>query len=114
MPNKKLVLYGFLHALATIVYIALVVLIMSNANHWFGPGNNLIGIAILSLFVLSATIVGALILGRPILWYLDGKKSEGIKLFFYTLSWLLVFTIIVFVILASLPKSAIINLPANS
>ncbi len=110
MTNKKLALLGFLHALGTVAYIALVALIMNNGNRWFGPGNGIVaGVAILSLFVLSAAIVGSLVLGRPVLWYMDGKKSEGIKLFLCTLGWLLIFTLIIFAVLAALPKHTIIN-----
>jgi hypothetical protein len=109
MKNSKLAFYSFLNALGTIIYVSLVALVMSNGNRWFGPGNNILGaIAILSLLVLSAAIVGALVLGRPILWYLDGKKSEGIKLFLFTLAWLFVFTMVVFVILASVPKQMVV------
>jgi hypothetical protein len=107
--DRKITSYSFFNALGTIVYVSLVALVMSHGNKWFGPGNNILGaIAILSLLVLSASVVGALILGRPALWYMDGKKSEGIKLFLFTLGWLLVFTMIIFTVLAAMPKQPII------
>lgn len=48
----------------------------------------------LLLFVFSAALTGALIFGRPILWYLDGKKREAILLFFYTLGCVLIIAIV--------------------
>jgi len=56
-------------------------------------------IVMLSLFVFSAALTGTLIFGRPILWYLDGKKSEAISLFAYTLAIFLTITIFAFVAL---------------
>jgi len=76
-------------------YVALVVLFMSNAekiidqtaSSGFAPPV-IIGSAMLLLFVLSAAVTGALVLGRPILLYLDGQKTDAIRLFLYTLAWL--------------------------
>jgi len=59
----------------------------------------IIPIAMLMLFVFSATLCGALVLGRPILWFLDDKKKEAIKLFSYTLASMMVITGILFVIM---------------
>ena len=53
--------------------------------------------AMLLLLVLSATITGALVLGKPILLYLDNKKADAIKLFFWTLGWLVIMTITVLI-----------------
>jgi cytochrome c oxidase assembly factor CtaG len=52
-------------------------------------------IIMLSLLVFSASLVGALIFGRPILWYLDGKKKEAVSLLFYTLGFFFIITIAV-------------------
>ena len=46
----------------------------------------------LMLFVLSAGVTGALVLGRPVLKYLDGDRKGAIYLFCATLGWLFVFT----------------------
>jgi len=86
MDNKKLFFYGALHALAVSAYIFLVVLFMNNAEKMFGKEDNnyLAPMIFLLLFVLSALVTASLVLGRPILLYLDGKKTEGLKLLFYT------------------------------
>ena len=55
-------------------------------------------IIMLSLLVFSAALVGSLIFGRPVLWYLEDKKNEAVSLLIYTLGILLI--IILFVLLA--------------
>ena len=72
-----------------------------NGQRIFGRAVSfLVPFAILLLFVISATIVGTLVLGRPALLYLDGKKTEALKFFGYTVGWLIVFTIVVLAALA--------------
>ena len=100
MKNNKLISWSFVHSVGVVIYTALVVLIMSNGDKLFGKQMNYLGaLAMLLLFVISATIVGVLVLGKPVLLYLDGQKKEAIKLLFMTIGWLLVFTIIAFVLL---------------
>ena len=57
------------------------------------PDTVLAPIIMLSLLVFSASLVGALIFGKPILWYLDGKKKEAVSLLFYTLGIFFVITL---------------------
>lgn len=79
-------LFGVLHSLGVLAYVSLVVLFMSNAEKIFGKSDNfLTGIIVLLIFILSALITGSLVLGRPIMYYLDGKKNEAIKLLSYTI-----------------------------
>ena len=96
MNNKKLAVYALIISIGVFIYTAAVSLIMLNGDKIFGQTKTLSSpIAFLMLFVLSATIVGALVLGRPILFYLDGLKKEAVKLFIYTVGCLLALTIIV-------------------
>ncbi len=93
--NQKLLAHSFGHAVLVVLYTSGVVSILFNAERFFRQDRTLLApIAVLMLFVLSATIVGTLVLGRPILLYVNGKKSEAMKMFFYTLGWLAVATII--------------------
>ena len=90
-------LSALLNSLGALVYIAAVVLLMTNAQKFFGPANNFLGsAAILLLFVISATIVGLLVLGRPGHLYFNGFKRDGIVLLICTTAFLLVITITVF------------------
>jgi hypothetical protein len=59
----------------------------------------LVPIAMLMLLVFSAALVGALIFGRPVLWYLDGRKQESLSLLTATLAILFVVTMAVFLTL---------------
>ena len=96
---KNLKLKALLNALLTTAYITVVALIMQNGEKVFGEMNNMLGpIAFLLLFVLSAAITGSLVLGKPILMYLEGNKKEAIKLFLYTIGWIFVLTIIALVL----------------
>jgi hypothetical protein len=73
--------------------------ILFNGQRIFGRVTSFWGpLAVLMLFVVSATIVGSLVLGRLILLYLDGKKNEALRFFDYTVGWLATFTLVVFLI----------------
>lgn len=77
----------------------MVALLTSNAESIFGKMTNFWGpVVLLLLFVLSATIVGSLVLGRPIYLYLNGSKPDAIRLLFYTIGWLFVIIVIVLLI----------------
>lgn len=99
MKNSSLIKISLLNSVGVLVYVSLVALIMQNGEKIFGKMQNYLGpIAFLLLFILSAGVTGALVLGRPILFYLDGKKVEAIKLFGFTLAWLFVLTVLALVI----------------
>lgn len=99
MKNSKLTLYGLIHALGTIIYIGIVAAILQNGGQMFGEGKSIIGpIAFLTIFILSAAITGSLVLGKPLLMYLDNQKKDALKLFGYTLGWLFVALIIIVII----------------
>jgi predicted transglutaminase-like protease len=101
MKNSKLIIIGFLGAFGVAIYVAAVSFIMSNGEKIFGKMDNFLGpVAFLLLFVLSAAITGALVLGRPILWYLENRRLEAVKLFLCTLGWLFAITLAVFTALA--------------
>jgi hypothetical protein len=86
---NKLVQRSFMNALGTVAYVTAVALTMSNGERLFNNINQTIGpIAFLTLFVLSAAITGSLVLGKPVLMYLNNQKNEAIRLFLYTLCWL--------------------------
>ena len=87
-----------MNAVGTTLYIVVVASFFFNAQNLFGSDGGdkktiLIPIMMLLLFVLSAAITGSLVLGRPVLWYLDGQKKEALSLLAYTLGFLFVITI---------------------
>ena len=81
-------------------YIVIVAKLLTNAQKLFGLMNGILApTAFLLTFVLSAAIMGILIFGRPILWYLDGFKKEAVRLVFYTLGFLLIILALIFLAL---------------
>lgn len=101
--KKSIATFAGLNALGTTFYIVLVAIFLSHASQVFGSKAEdtvFIPVAMLLLFVLSASVTGSLILGRPILWYLDGKKKEAVSLLIATIGFLFGFTVLAFAVLA--------------
>lgn len=101
--TKKLIQTAFLCALGEVAYISLVATGMFIVGKLFGdkPDPEIIApIAFLLLFVISAAVSGALILGKPVMLYLDGQKPAALKLFGFTLGWLVLFLFAAFAIVA--------------
>ncbi len=91
--------YAALHALGTVAYVTLVASFFFYATPLLGPDTKetvFIPIAMLLFFLVSATVTGSLVLGRPILWYLDGKRKEAVHLLFATVGGLAVMMILAF------------------
>lgn len=96
--NKIILLkQGLINSLGTLLYCGLVAYLMINGEGLFGKISGVFGVmAFLMLFVLSAAIVGSLVLGKPIIYYLDGKKKEAILLLIDTIVILFILTAIIF------------------
>lgn len=93
MNKNILIKTSLLNALGTVIYVALIATIMNNAPKIFGEMKSVAGpIAFLLLFVTSAAITGGLVLGRPVMLFLDNQKQLAVKLFSYTVGWLFIFT----------------------
>ena len=86
MKNSQITEYAILNGAGTVLYIAFVALIMRQVPILFGEmESTFLGpIAFLLLFVISATVTGSLVLGKPIMLYIDGHKKEAVKLFLGT------------------------------
>lgn len=86
---NNLIQRSLLNALGTIAYVSILVTAVLNGERVFGTVNTSIApVMFLTTFVLSAAITGGLVLGKPVMLFLENKKSEAIKLFIYTLCWL--------------------------
>ena len=105
MDKAKLLSQAFVNSLGVLVYCGIVSYLMTNGNKFFGQINGVFGaVGFLLLLVLSTAIVGALVLGRPLMLYLDGKKKESLVMFSYTLGILFVFTAIILGLFAILNR----------
>ena len=98
---RNTVKYALINSLGTAAYVVLIVSFMYFLGNQFPSDDKTIfaPIALLMLFVFSAAFTGALVFGRPVIWYLDGKKKEAVSLLFYTLSIFLMITLAVFITL---------------
>ncbi len=99
MKNSKLVFYAVANSLGVFLYVSGVAWFMFNGEKWFGKAekNFWMPVAMLLMFILSATITGSLVLGRPIFLYLKGLKAESIKLLVYTIISLFIIVLIVLI-----------------
>ncbi len=97
MRAAKELSHAFGHAVLVVLYTGGVAWVLFNGQRIFGKVTNFWGpLALLMVFVVSATIVGSLVLGRPALLYVNGKKNEALPFFGSTLGWLIVFTLVIF------------------
>jgi hypothetical protein len=99
MNNKKLIVSGLIHSLGVLVYVGAVAWLMFNGSKIFGQqdDNFLMPVAMLLLLITSATITGSLVLGKPVILFLGGQKSEAIKLLGYTIGWIVVFMLVILI-----------------
>lgn len=96
MKKINIVLGSFLQALATLVYVGVVVEIMNNGQRIFGKVSGLLGgVAILMLLIVSAATCGFLVFGKSIILFLENQKKESLKLLYFTIGWLALFTFII-------------------
>lgn len=97
MQIKNPVLHSLGHAVLVGLYVLGVATLMTNLEKNLPDGKSvLVPVGMLMLFVLSAAITGALVLGRPIFMYMDGQKKEALKFFGLTLGWMFVIILTVF------------------
>jgi len=89
-----------LNALSATLYISAVASIMYYLPKVIEPVESIIvPIALLSLFVLSAAVMGYIFCFQPIKQYIDGKKEESVKLFLMTLGYFAITTLGIFCLL---------------
>ena len=101
--KNDIIKHAFINASLTALYIIGISSFLFYVSRFFdSPNTVLIPIMMLSLFVFSAALTGSLIFGRPILWYLEGKKEEAVFLLIYTLGIFLVITLLIFSLLLAL------------
>ena len=100
MQKSKIILWGLVDALGVAIYVVTVAFIMTNGSKVFGSTPSvLVPTVILMLLVLSVAMVGSLIFGRPTFMYFEGMKKEAVKLVICTLSWLMIFTVLIIFVL---------------
>lgn len=97
----------YLNALMAAAYIALIVSGIFFVGNFAGPEESIfIPMAMLSLFVLSAAVMGYLFCYQPFRMYFDGKQKEAVAFFAKTVGTFACFGL-VFAIVALLLSSGV-------
>ena len=97
---ENVIKYATINSLGTALYIIFVISSIHFLSQYFGEIESIIvPILMLMLFVFSAAFTGTLVFGRPIIWYLDGRKKEALALLFYTLVIFMLLTVVAFLVL---------------
>lgn len=73
-----------LNALAATIYIVIISCVMFYGTTHVKGNSVLAPIAVVSLFTLSAAVMGYIFCYQPLQLYLDGKKKDAIDLFLKT------------------------------
>ncbi len=92
----------FLNAAVMNLYIILVACVMFfGMEHTKSNNTIVVPIAVISLFSLSATLMGYFLLFNPVILYLDGKKKEATSLLVNTIITFAVITAAIFTLFLS-------------
>lgn len=101
--KKDILKYACINSFLTAFYIALVASFLFYVLRSFQqePDTVFAPLLMLMLLVFSVALMGVLIFGRPILWYMDGRKKEAVSLISYTLSVFFIIMFLAFIIFAT-------------
>ena len=92
MKLSDFILKSFINALGVFIYVLAVAWTLFNVKELFGePPGLFIPVFMLLLFIISATITGLLVLGKPIVLYLNNHKKAALTLLLATVAWLIIF-----------------------
>ena len=93
----------FINALCAIAYIVFIgaVMYFLSQTQSNKPDTFLAPILILSVFTLSAAVMGYLFLYQPLLLLIDGKKKQAVNLFLRTVAIFAGITAVIFLLLIS-------------
>jgi hypothetical protein len=90
----------FINAAAASSYIIGVASFMFYGMKLFGPKDTILApIAMISLFTLSAAMMGYFFLYQPLMLFLDGHKKNAVDLFLQTVAVFAGITAIIFVLI---------------
>ena len=87
-----------LNAVLSVLYISLIGSFLFYTPKIFDsekPDTVFAPILMLSLLVLSVAVMGILIFGKPLLWYMDNRRHDAVSLLAYTLGIFFVITLII-------------------
>ena len=96
MKKSDYILKSFENAGGILAYVSAIAWLFSHAQNIFGNGQSfIIPLFLLLLFIISASVTGLLVFGKPIMMYMSNLKKEAFILLFATLGWLVVFALLI-------------------
>lgn len=99
--KKEIIKNAIIDSGATALYILIIATFLNKAEVIFKNQTEdgfLAPVIMLLLLVISAGITGFAVFGKPLMWYLDGKKKEAINLIGFTF----LFLVIIFIFFISI------------
>jgi len=92
--NKTLIKSAAFHSFGVVAYVSLIAGLMRLIEKFLSntPDTVFAPVAVLLLFVTSAAITGYLVVGQPLMLFLEGKKTEAVKQFGYNIAFMILFT----------------------
>ncbi len=101
MEKSKILNRSFIDALGVVIYITAIALFLSNGEKVFGHTSSfLLPLFMMLLLIVSASVTGFLVLGKPVQLYLDNQKKDALNLLWSTLAWLVGLAVIIIVYFA--------------
>jgi SNF family Na+-dependent transporter len=89
---------SYLNAVLASAYIVCMATLLQNGRYIFGEQDNFLSpIIFLSLFVLSAALMGYLFIGEPVQLFLDGHKKQALTFFWQTVSTFAGITVVILI-----------------
>lgn len=89
--------YALLNAAGAIAYIVGIVTILQSGKFFdFQFPELFAAVFMLTLLVISVASMGLIVFGRPVLWYLDGKKKDAVMLAVWTVVFMAIFALTLF------------------
>ena len=95
----KIIKNSLIDAGLAIFYITLISAFITTQGDRL-DGGILSSVTMLLILVVSVAMMGILIFGKPVLWYLDGQKKAAVSLILYTIGILFAFLVIAVVVLS--------------
>lgn len=96
--KKQIVVTALTNAGATTLYVFVIASFLFYAETFLGTEGKadtlLAPVIMLLLLVISAGFTGFAVLGKPAMWYLDGKKKDALHLLATTLFLLLLVALV--------------------
>ncbi len=97
---QKLFKNPYVNSVLAEAYIVIVATVMQYVGKPDTPDNFFTPIAALSLFVLSASVMGFLFVGQPLQLYIDGEKSKSVSFFLKTVLSFALLTVLAWTLLS--------------